>query len=488
MYVCGPTVYDVPHLGHGRTALTYDTIRRYFIWHGFKVTMASNITDIDDKIIARALEEDRSEPEVAIEFTAAYDLEMQRLEVLAPDSRPHATQFIPQMLEVITQLIEQGVAYAVPERGVYMSVEAVSGYGELAGRNTDQLLEDAGSRVEIDPYKRSPLDFALWRAAQEGEPAWETPWGRGRPGWHTECVAMSQAALGEGFDIHGGGDDLVFPHHQNEWAQAQALGQEFARYWVHSAMVNVGGKKMAKSVGNFTNLSEAIDEVGPRAVRMAVLQAHYRKAMEMDTASLKAAAAAVERIDAFARRVVAADATRDVDIEMVAEELAQFDALGDADATRPDYAQIMRRFAAVMDDDFATPTALDIAFSTMRMVNAALDRNDPDAGDNSAASSTVQAAQAVIDIFSVLGLTPVIGSEQGGEDGTASAGTVGTGAASASAADAGLAVPEIERLIADRKQARADKDFAKADTIRDELAAAGVVIEDTPAGATWRRA
>ncbi len=450
MYVCGPTVYDVPHLGHGRTALTYDVIRRYLTWRGFKVTLASNITDIDDKIIARAIKEGRSEPEVATEFTATYDREMQRLEVLAPDSRPHATQFIAQMLEVIGQLIEQGVAYAVPERGVYMSVETVRDYGQLAGRSTDQLLEDAGSRVEIDPHKRSPLDFALWRAAQESEPAWETPWGRGRPGWHTECVAMSLAALGEGFDIHGGGDDLVFPHHQNEWAQVQALGQEFARYWVHSAMVNVGGKKMAKSVGNFTNLSEAIDEVGPRAVRMAVLQTHYRKAMEMDTTSLRAAAAAVERLDAFARRVATA---------------AGFDALGDADPTQLDYAELMKRFTAAMDDDFATPTAVDIAFSAIRKVNADLDLSAQTGNALDAASSTVQAAQAVIDIFSVLGLT-----------------------AATNAGQDGLAGSEIERLISDREQARADKDFAKADDIRDELAAVGVVIEDTPAGTSWRHA
>ncbi len=459
MYVCGPTVYDVPHLGHGRTALTYDIIRRYLTWRGFTVTLASNVTDIDDKIIARASAEGRSEPEVAAEFTAAYDKEMQRLDVLPPDSQPHATQFVPQMLEVISQLMEQGLAYAVPQRGVYMSVESVAGYGGLAGRTIEQMLQDAGSRVDIDPHKRSPLDFALWRAAEPGEPAWDTPWGSGRPGWHTECVAMSLAALGEGFDVHGGGDDLVFPHHQNEWAQVEALGKNFARYWLHSAMVNVGGQKMAKSVGNFTNLSEAIDEVGPRAVRMAVLQTHYRKAMEMDKPSLAAAAVAVDRLDAFARRVRVAGL-----------------AAGRAITTSETYVEIMDRFVEVMNDDFATPAATDLAFTTLRKVNAALDAasapptdtsTDPAATDPAADTFIAPAAQAVIDIFEVLGIST-------------------TAAADGDASDTD-ADPEIERLVAAREQARSDKDFAKADEIREQLSAQDVVIEDTPAGVTWRK-
>ena len=478
MYVCGPTVYDVPHLGHGRTALTYDIIRRYLIWRGFTVTLASNVTDIDDKIIARASAEGRSEPEVAAEFTAAYDKEMQRLDVLPPDSRPHATQFVPQMLEVISQLLDQGLAYAVPQRGVYMSVESVAGYGGLAGRTIEQMLQDAGSRVDVDPNKRSPLDFALWRAADPGEPAWDTPWGSGRPGWHTECVAMSLAALGEGFDIHGGGDDLVFPHHQNEWAQVEALGKDFARYWLHSAMVNVGGQKMAKSVGNFTNLSEAIDEVGSRAVRMAVLQTHYRKAMEMDKPSLAAAAVAVDRLDAFARRVRVAGLMADAAADQAAVDQVAVDqvAAGRAITTSETYVEIMDRFVEVMNDDFATPAATDLAFSTLRKVNAALDAasapaagasTDPAATDSAADTFIAPAAQAVTDIFEVLGIST-------------------TAAADGDASDAG-ADPEIERLVAAREQARSDKDFAKADEIREQLSAQGVVIEDTPTGATWRK-
>ena len=247
MYVCGPTVYDLPHLGHGRTALTYDMIRRYLTWTGLRVLVASNVTDIDDKIIVRAEQEGRTEPDVAAEFTTKYDEQMERLGILTPDSRPHATQFIDGMIDIISQLIDRGAAYVVEDKGVYFSVGNLSEYGRLAGRTLDQLLDDAGQRVDVDTDKESPLDFALWKSAKPGEPSWPTPWGVGRPGWHTECVAMSLSALGTGFDIHGGGDDLCFPHHQNEWAQVTAMGQQFARYWVHSAMVNVAGEKMSKS-------------------------------------------------------------------------------------------------------------------------------------------------------------------------------------------------------------------------------------------------
>ncbi|HCB36652.1 MAG TPA: cysteine--tRNA ligase, partial [Acidimicrobiaceae bacterium] len=377
MYVCGPTVYDVPHLGHGRTALTYDVIRRYLEWRGLDVTVASNVTDIDDKIIARARADGRAEPDVAAEFSAAYDVGMARLGVLEAHTRPRATQFVAQMVDVVAALLARGAAYEVPGRGVYLSVEAVDGYGRLAGRDVEQLRRDAGARVEVDPHKRSPLDFALWKAATAGEPSWETPWGPGRPGWHTECVAMSLDALGDGFDIHGGGDDLVFPHHQNELAQAVALGRAFARCWVHSAMVNVGGDKMAKSAGNYTNLSEALDDVGPRAVRMAALQTHYRKAMEMGPSSLKAAAAAVGRLDAFERRARAAG------VEL--------------DDGEPD-EEVMARFVEEMDDDFSTPAAVDLAFTVVRRVNAALDgaggnadRAGGAAGDRAAAARAAEA-------------------------------------------------------------------------------------------------
>ena len=437
MYVCGPTVYDVPHLGHGRTALTYDVIRRYLEWTGWTVTVASNVTDIDDKIINRAENEGRTEPEVAAEFTAAYDEQMQRLGILSAQSRPHATQFIEGMIAIISELIDIEAAYIVPDKGVYFSVEGLSDYGRLAGRDLGQLLEDAGQRVDVDAEKRSPLDFALWKSAKPGEPSWDTPWGSGRPGWHTECVAMSLSALGPGFDIHGGGDDLCFPHHQNEWAQVTATGKPFARYWVHSAMVNVGGEKMSKSLGNFTNLAEAIDTAGPRALRLLAMQTHYRRAMEMGREALMAASTAVERLDAFQRRMIAAN------VELGTGE------------TEP---STVAGFKAAMDDDFGTPVALDQAFGVVRGANAALDEGD--------LVTAGLRARTALTLFSVLGIE--IGMSEADEP-------------------SGPDAAEIESLIEQRRLAREEKDFATADQIRDQLADVGVILEDTSSGVIWHR-
>lgn len=438
MYVCGPTVYDLPHLGHGRTALTYDMIRRYLTWTGLRVLVASNVTDIDDKIIVRAEQEGRTEPDVAAEFTAKYDEQMERLSILPPDSRPHATQFIDGMIDIISQLIDRGAAYVVEDKGVYFSVGNLSEYGRLAGRTLDQLLDDAGQRVDVDTDKKSPLDFALWKSAKPGEPSWFTPWGVGRPGWHTECVAMSLSALGTGFDIHGGGDDLCFPHHQNEWAQVTAMGQQFARYWVHSAMVNVAGEKMSKSLGNFTNLAEAIDTAGPRALRLLALQTHYRRAMEMGRDALMAADAAVNRLDAFHRRMVTAN------VDLNGGEL---------------HEASIAAFRLAMDDDFSTPTALDNAFSLIRSANSDLDNSDLVAAGLK--------SRTAVEMFSVLGIE--IGSQE-----------VKT--------NVGPTDQEIEDLLEQRAQARGDKDFATADRIRDELASADVVIEDSANGVVWHRA
>ncbi|MEC9058811.1 MAG: DALR domain-containing protein, partial [Actinomycetota bacterium] len=328
-------------------------------------------------------------------------------------------------------------AYVVPEKGVYFSVEGLSDYGRLAGRSLDQLLDDAGQRVDVDADKRSPLDFALWKAAKPGEPSWVTPWGVGRPGWHTECVAMSLSALGPGFDIHGGGDDLCFPHHQNEWAQVTATGQPFARHWVHSAMVNVAGEKMSKSLGNFTNLAEAIDTAGPRALRLLALQTHYRRAMEMGRDALSAAAAAIDRLDAFHRRMRAAD------IDLV------------NGGTDP---QSLGAFREAMDDDFGTPVALDQAFSLVREANAGLD-------DGELAVAGAKARTAAT-LFTALGI------EIGIDDG---------------ATDSGPEAEEIESLIEQRQTARSEGDFETADRIRDQLAEAGIAVEDTADGVTWHR-
>jgi len=434
MYVCGPTVYDHPHLGHGRTSLTYDVLRRYLRWSGYSVTMVSNVTDIDDNIINRAKREGRTEPDVAGEFLGLYIEQMDRLDIERPDERPQATEFIDGMVEVITDLLAAGAAYVVEGRGVYFSVESAPHYGRLAGRQLDQMLEDAGQRVEVDDEKRSPLDFVLWKAAKPGEPTWDTPWGAGRPGWHTECVAMSMSILGEGFDIHGGGDDLVFPHHQNEEAQVVACGKEFARTWIHSAMVNVRGEKMSKSLGNFTTLADALDAHDPRALRMSVLQTHYRSTMELGAATLAASAEAVKRLDAVVRRAAAEGANEGA----------------------PARSDDIERFTLAMDDDLGTPSAIDVIFGAVRAANTAFDEG-----------RTAEAAECVatvVELSGVLGLTVGVASGPGDDD------------------------EEIDALVAQRNAARAARDFGLADQLRDELSTRGIVIEDSAGGTAWHRA
>jgi cysteinyl-tRNA synthetase len=451
MYVCGPTVYDVPHLGHARTALVFDVIRRYLVWRGYEVDLIANVTDIEDKIIARASAEGRTEPEVSAQFTDAYVEQMARLGVLAPRARPFATGYVDQMIDLISALIDTGAAYVVAEKGVYFDVTADAAYGRLSGRSVAQLLDDAGARVDIDPDKRSPLDFVLWKAAKPGEPAWDTPWGPGRPGWHTECVAMSLGLLGDDFDIHGGGDDLVFPHHENEIAQAEALGHAYARHWVHSGMVNVAGEKMSKSLGNFTTLADALAEVDPRAIRLLVLQSHYRSTMEMHAAALSSAEEALRRLEAFVRRIRAA---------------------GVSPAAAADRAAV-ERFTTAMDHDFATPAALDVVFVAVRDGNVALD-----AGDESGAAAA---------LATVIELTGALGLDVEPARRAAAAGIQGASIEGASIEETSIEETRIDELVAARAQAREQGDFARADAIRDELAAEGIALEDTPAGTVWHR-
>jgi cysteinyl-tRNA synthetase len=339
-YVCGPTVYDVPHLGHGRHVLTYDVLRRYLEWTGVEVRHVSNITDVDDKIIERAAATGRSEPEVAQEFEDVWWETMDRLGVLRPHETPHATAYIPQMVELIEALVDADRAYETSD-GVYLQVEKVEGYGVLAHQSLDSLR--TGARVEANEEKRSPLDFALWKKAKPGEPSWPSPWGDGRPGWHTECVVMSLDLLGEGFDLHTGGMDLMFPHHENERAQAVALGREFARHWAHHAFITAGGEKMSKSLGNFTTLVDLLDRVDNRAYRLLVLQAHYRSPLEVTPETVDQAVRTLESLDSFARRTA--------------------EVTGDADP------ELLDAFRAFMDDDLNTPRAVALVFSWVRDAN-----------------------------------------------------------------------------------------------------------------------
>jgi cysteinyl-tRNA synthetase len=424
VYLCGPTVSGPPHLGHGRTTVIWDVLRRYLTWCGLEVRFVSNVTDIEDKIIARAAEEGLPTDVVAARYEALWWQTMAALNVARPDGEPHATSYVGDMVKLVTDLVSGGHAYPGGD-GVYFSTESVPGYGLLARQDLDSLR--AGARVEADREagKRSPLDFALWKLAAPGETAWPSPWGPGRPGWHTECVVMSLDLLGEGFDLHLGGLDLAFPHHENERAQAVAAGRAFARRWAHSGMVvDERGEKMSKSVGNITSLPDLVERYDGRALRALVLQAHYRSPMNVTPEALDQAQAAVVRLDNFARE------TRDMA------------------AAVPD-PDMLARFRARMDDDFDTPGALAVVFGAVR---------DARAGPARAPALAAAVRECCEGAF---GLCLRGEEEQWGG--------------------------EVAALVAQRDAARAGRDWAAADRIRDRLQALGFVVEDGPKGTVVRR-
>src|SRR3954454_14936606 len=359
MYVCGPTVYGPPHLGHGRFSLVFDVLRRYLLWCGYDVTYVSNITDVDDNIINRAARENVEWTEVATYWEKVWYEAMDAIGVMRPTVDPHASAFIDRMVEMVGDMVDHGMAYETSD-GVYFQAERIEDYGLLPRQSIDSLR--AGARVETIEEKRSSVDFALWKKAKPGEPSWPSPWGDGRPGWHTECVVMSIDLLGEQLDLHGGGQDLAFPHHENERAQAVALGRRFATHWVHNGFVEVDGEKMSKSLGNFTNLLDLIETSDPRAYRLLVLQSHYRAPIEVSKETAGAAARALERLHTFARRFVGAKG-------------------GPVDDAA------VERFRDRMDDDLDTPAAMALLFDLVRTANA-----DDDEG---AAATAFEIADAV---------------------------------------------------------------------------------------------
>jgi cysteinyl-tRNA synthetase len=423
MYVCGPTVYGPPHLGHGRMALVFDVLRRYLAWRGDEVTFVSNITDIDDKIIERALREDRPFSEITERCEEVWYGAMDALEVQRPDHDPHATAYVEQMVELIARLVDRGAAYETSD-GVYFSPETVDDYGLLARQSVESLR--AGARVEGSGEKRSPVDFALWKKAKPGEPTWDSPWGPGRPGWHTECVVMSLDLLGEGFDLHGGGQDLAFPHHENERAQAIGDGRDFARYWVHNGFVEVEGEKMSKSLGNVRNLVDLVEVYDPRALRLLLLQSHYRSPIDVSDASLRSNEAALERLDAFARNTAGLP--------------------GDADPAALD------AFRDAMEGDLDTPRAVSGLFELVKAANTATAAADPEQAGPLAAAAREIAGALGLSLRSEVGEVP----------------------------------PELLEKAAERDAARAARDFGRADALRDEMVAAGYIVEDTPSGTVVR--
>jgi cysteinyl-tRNA synthetase len=440
MYVCGPTVYDLPHIGHGRANLTFDVLRRYLSFTGLRVHHVANITDVDDNIIKRANELGRTEPDVAAEFEARWWEAMEALGDLRPHEIPHATEYIADMVNLVAELEAKGLAYETSD-GVYLEVDKVPGYGLLAQQSLESLR--AGARVEANEEKRSPLDFAVWKKAKEGEPSWDSPWGPGRPGWHTECVVMSLDLLGEGFDLHGGGQDLMFPHHENERAQAVADGKVFAKHWMHNGWVVVGTEKMSKSLGNFTTLTDLLARYDARAYRLLLLRAHYRSPMEVTPDTLADAEKGLDRLDALARRFGLGD--------LLAESpdgvLVEARDAGDADA------EALTGFRYRMDDDLDTSGALAAIFDLVTAAHTAADAGDQAEGK--------RLAQTVAVLSGALGL-PLRG--ESGEVDEAAA-----------------------QLVTERDEARRAKDFARADALRDELTAMGWTVEDTPSGTAIHR-
>ena len=461
MYVCGPTVYDQIHVGNGRTFLAFDVIRRYLTYKGYQVTFAQNLTDVDDKIINRANEQGRTPEEVAAEFSDAFIEQMHRLNVLDPDIRPRATREIPAMIEMIQGLIEQGHAYAPGNGDVYFSVRSDPGYGCVSGRNVDELK--VGARIEANDEKRDPLDFALWKAAKPGEPMWDSPWGKGRPGWHTECSAMVHRYLGTPIDIHGGGQDLQFPHHENEYAQACCCWHEpLANVWMHTGMLLINGEKMSKSLGNFFTLKEVLDKYPADAVRLLMLQTHYRSPLDFSFDRLDGAVGTLERI----RGTVA-------NLRWAAESAPQDGELNDADrALGAEIDKATAEFTRQMDDDFNTAGALAAIFGLVTAANTYL----ADAGEDTSTAVALRASDALAELLGVLGVESVRPAET----------ALPHELVDLAAKEAGYAGDDPEEaadaLVAARAEARAAKNWAVADTIRDGIAALGLVVEDTAAG------
>ncbi len=466
MYVCGPTVYDQIHIGNARTFLSFDVIRRYLMYKGYEVTFAQNLTDVDDKIINRAIEEGRSAAEVADEYSRAFIEQMHRFGILDPDIRPRATREIEAMQGMIGSLIEQGNAYEVPSGDVYFSVRSDHAYGVLSGRDVDQLRQ--GDRVEENDEKRDQLDFALWKAAKPGEPSWPSPWGEGRPGWHTECCAMIHHYLGTPIDIHGGGSDLIFPHHENETAQAMcAWHAPLANVWMHTGMLRVEGDKMSKSLGNFFTLKDVLDEYPADAVRLLMLQTHYRAPLDFTFKQLKGMVGTLERL----RTCVA-------NLRWTAENAPQDGELTELDRSFGHAVDEARaQFEAAMDDDFNTAGGLAALFGLVTAANTYLAQ----AGDDVATAPALRAADMLVELGDVLGVKLGSQSSDLPEELVAlaqeRAGYEGTSPDDAAAA-----------LLAARQEARAAKDWGTADGIRDAIVALGLAIEDTAAGARLKKA
>ena len=428
IYLCGPTVYGPPHLGHGRATLVYDILRRYLTWTGLSVRLVSNITDIDDKIIERANTEGRPWTDITHKCESVWFEAMGKLGVIRPTDVPHATDYVQSMIDMINTLVTADKAY-VTDDGVYLSIASVPDYGLLAHQSLDDILSGGGDREVFGASnKRHPSDFALWKFSKPGEPSWPSPWGEGRPGWHSECVVMSLDLLGEGFDLHCGGADLRFPHHENERAQAVALGKTFANHWMHNGfVVDIEGEKMSKSLGNVLNLIDLLEKYDPRAYRMLLLQTHYRSPTRVGEENIDACVSALSGLDSFAARTAThSDGTPD--------------------------PTVIAQFTAAMENDLDTTTVMALVFDSVRRANYAMD-----AGDFTTVASV---RAAVVEILGALGLELSLGDD----------------------IDADIVAKGVAL-----DAARTAKDFAAADALRDELQSLGYVVETSKDGTRIRR-
>jgi cysteinyl-tRNA synthetase len=436
MYVCGMTVYDYCHIGHARVMVVFDTVARYFRYSGYEMTYVRNITDIDDKIIQRANENAEGYSALTERFIEAMHEDERALAVLPPDLEPKATGSINEILSMIQALLDKDLAYIGSNGDVYYSVNKFPGYGRLSGKNLADL--QAGERVEVDQAKQDPLDFVLWKMAKPGEPSWDSPWGAGRPGWHIECSAMSTECLGNHFDIHGGGMDLQFPHHENEIAQSEgATGEPFVNLWMHNGFVRVDEEKMSKSLGNFFTVREVLKRYRPEIIRFFILTSHYRSPLNYSDEQLEEAVAALTRLYTALRGIKITDTAIDVEYQ--------------------------QRFQQAMDDDFNTPVALAVLFDLARELNRL---------------KATELDKAAVLARTLLKLADILGILQDDPESFLKGGET---------AENGVTEIQIEQFIQQRLEAKKNKDWATADRIRDELKAQGVVLEDVADGTNWRR-
>lgn len=439
MYVCGMTVYDYCHLGHARVLVAFDIINRYLSAKGYDVNYVRNITDIDDKILKRAQENGEDYKALTARFIAAMHEDEQRLNVLRPTQEPRATDYIDDMIDMIGNLEQKQFAYAGNSGDVYYAVKKFPHYGALSGKKLDELRDGASERVTVETDKRDERDFALWKSAKAGEAHWDSPWGKGRPGWHIECSAMSTKCLGETFDIHGGGPDLVFPHHENEIAQSEAAtGKKYVNYWMHAGAVRVDNEKMSKSLGNFFTIREILDKYHAEVVRFFLISSHYRSPINYSEESLKEAKVGLER---FYQSMQAYAEVAPLSLEALQQ------------------TDTWQAFAAAMDDDFNVREGLAVMYNVVREINSA--------NDQQSAEQHVAILKALGNVLGILQDNPTAFLQAGSEQ--------------------GLSAETIEQKIAERQAAKAAKNYALSDQIRDELKAQGVILADSAQGTTWRR-